>query len=124
MGRELWSGSLSFGLVNVPVALFSAVRDRDLHFRQLHEKDGSPIETRRFCADEEREVPFEVVGRGYELDNGDQVLIPAPDYPLWTAAVSLCGGKPVHYRCDEQSDWYPDPDDIARTVLPSMGKAV
>ncbi|HKX65898.1 MAG TPA: pyridoxal phosphate-dependent aminotransferase [Intrasporangium sp.] len=50
------------------------------------------------------------------LDNGDEVLIPAPDYPLWTAAASLSGGTPVHYLCDEQADWAPDLDDIARKV--------
>ncbi|MCG8673054.1 MAG: pyridoxal phosphate-dependent aminotransferase, partial [Pseudomonadales bacterium] len=46
------------------------------------------------------------------LNNGDEVLIPAPDYPLWTAAVRLSGGTPVHYLSDEQSDWYPDIQDI------------
>src|SRR5689334_14607364 len=50
------------------------------------------------------------------LENGDQVLIPAPDYPLWTAAVSLSGGNAVHYRCDEQSGWFPDPADIASKI--------
>jgi alanine-synthesizing transaminase len=50
------------------------------------------------------------------LNNGDEVLLPAPDYPLWTAAVSLAGGKPVHYICDESSDWYPDLEDIRRKV--------
>src|SRR3954451_14997340 len=50
------------------------------------------------------------------LDNGDEVLIPAPDYPLWTAAVSLSGGRPVHYICDEQAGWFPDPDDIAERI--------
>src|SRR6266511_515179 len=50
------------------------------------------------------------------LDNGDEVLIPAPDYPLWTAAVSLCGGRPVHYVCDEQAGWSPDPQDIAAKI--------
>ncbi|EWT01217.1 aminotransferase [Intrasporangium oryzae NRRL B-24470] len=50
------------------------------------------------------------------LDNGDEVLIPAPDYPLWTAAASLAGGTPVHYVCDEQADWAPDLDDIARKI--------
>ncbi len=53
------------------------------------------------------------------LDNGDEVLVPAPDYPLWTAAVSLSGGNPVHYRCDEQSDWFPDLDDIRRKITPA-----
>jgi len=50
------------------------------------------------------------------LNNGDEVLIPAPDYPLWTAATSLAGGKAVHYLCDEQSDWYPDIDDIKAKI--------
>lgn len=50
------------------------------------------------------------------LNNGDEVLIPAPDYPLWTAAVRLSGGTPVHYLSDEQSDWYPDLDDIRRKI--------
>lgn len=53
------------------------------------------------------------------LNNGDEVLIPAPDYPLWTAAVSLSGGKPVHYLCDEQADWYPDLDDIRSKITPN-----
>ncbi len=52
------------------------------------------------------------------LDDGDEVLVPAPDYPLWTASVSLSGGRPVHYLCDEQSDWLPDLDDIRRKVTP------
>lgn len=52
------------------------------------------------------------------LNNGDEMLIPAPDYPLWTAAVSLAGGSPVHYRCDEQANWYPDLHDIAKRITP------
>jgi alanine-synthesizing transaminase len=50
------------------------------------------------------------------LNTGDEVLVPAPDYPLWTAAVSLSGGKPVHYVCDEQSDWMPDIEDIKKKI--------
>ncbi|AUG79438.1 aminotransferase [Kitasatospora sp. MMS16-BH015] len=50
------------------------------------------------------------------LDDGDEVLVPAPDYPLWTASVSLSGGTAVHYRCDEQSEWYPDLADIEAKV--------
>lgn len=52
------------------------------------------------------------------LDNGDEVLLPAPDYPLWTAAVTLAGGTPVHYMCDEQNDWNPDIDDIRKKITP------
>ncbi|MFO7542264.1 MAG: pyridoxal phosphate-dependent aminotransferase [Thiobacillus sp.] len=50
------------------------------------------------------------------LDNGDEVLVPAPDYPLWTAAVSLAGGKPCHYLCDEGAGWLPDLDDIRSKI--------
>ncbi len=53
------------------------------------------------------------------LNNGDEVLIPAPDYPLWTAAVSLAGGKPVHYLCDEQANWWPDLADIKAKITPN-----
>lgn len=52
------------------------------------------------------------------LDHGDEILIPMPDYPLWTAAVSLAGGTPVHYLCDESNNWYPDLDDIKAKVTP------
>lgn len=52
------------------------------------------------------------------LDNGDEVLVPAPDYPLWTASVTLAGGTAVHYRCDEQANWYPDIEDMRRKVTP------
>ena len=50
------------------------------------------------------------------LDDGDEILIPSPDYPLWTACATLAGGKVVHYICDEQADWYPDIDDIRKKV--------
>jgi alanine-synthesizing transaminase len=53
------------------------------------------------------------------LDNGDEVLVPAPDYPLWTAAVSLSGGRPVHYLCDEGADWLPDLADMERKITPN-----
>jgi alanine-synthesizing transaminase len=53
------------------------------------------------------------------LNEGDEILIPAPDYPLWTAAVNLSGGKAVHYQCDEQADWFPDIDDIKSKITPN-----
>ena len=57
------------------------------------------------------------------LDTGDEVLVPSPDYPLWTACVNLAGGTAVHYLCDEQSEWYPDIDDI-RSKITSNTKAI
>lgn len=52
------------------------------------------------------------------LNNGDEVLVPAPDYPLWTAAVSLSGGTPIHYLCDEAKEWAPDLDDLRKKITP------
>jgi DNA end-binding protein Ku len=84
MPRSLWSGSLSFGLVNVPVALLSGVRDTDLHFRQLHAKDHTPVEIHRFCAEEDVEVPYEEIASGYETDDDDLIVL--TDAELATAA--------------------------------------
>ena len=57
------------------------------------------------------------------LDNGDEVLIPSPDYPLWTACVNLAGGTAVHYTCDEEAEWYPDLDDM-RSKITDRTKAI
>ncbi len=57
------------------------------------------------------------------LDNGDEVLVPMPDYPLWTASIALAGGTPVHYICDEEAEWYPDIDDITSKIT-SRTKAI
>jgi alanine-synthesizing transaminase len=57
------------------------------------------------------------------LDDGDEVLVPSPDYPLWTACVTLAGGKAVHYLCDEQAEWYPDIEDMRKKIT-SRTKAI
>jgi DNA end-binding protein Ku len=75
MARSLWTGSLSFGLVNVPVAMYSGVRDVDLHFRQLHAKDAAPIDVQRLCSEEDKEVSYEEITHAYELSSGEQVII-------------------------------------------------
>ena len=53
------------------------------------------------------------------LNSGDEILVPMPDYPLWTAAVTLAGGKAVHYLCDEEADWYPDLEDMKSKITPN-----
>jgi DNA end-binding protein Ku len=75
MPRAIWSGSLSFGLVNVPVALLSATRDVQVHFHQLDSEDNTPIEVRRFCSAEDVEVPYEEVVKGYEIEDGKYVML-------------------------------------------------
>lgn len=75
MPRSMWSGSLSFGLVNVPVRLVSGARDLDLHFRQLRAEDATPIEVQRWCTKEEREVPYEEIARLFEFEDGSSVTV-------------------------------------------------
>ena len=75
MARSIWRGAISFGLVNVPVKLYSAVSKKSVRFNQLHEKDNSRIQMKRFCADEDEEVPYEEIVKGYEISPGRYVVI-------------------------------------------------
>jgi len=74
MARSLWTGSLSFGLVNVPIQLVSGARDLDYHFHQVHKKDRRRIEQRRYCSKEDIEVEWEEIASSYDLD-GKQVIL-------------------------------------------------
>jgi DNA end-binding protein Ku len=75
VARSIWRGAISFGLVNVPVKLYSAVSKKNVQFNQLHEKDSSRIRMKRFCADEDTEVPYEEIVKGYEISPGRYVVI-------------------------------------------------
>jgi DNA end-binding protein Ku len=75
MARAIWSGALTFGLVNVPVKLVTAVTQKDVRFRMLHDEDGGRIHLKRFCANEDVEVPFEHIVKGYELSKGKYVAL-------------------------------------------------
>jgi DNA end-binding protein Ku len=73
MPRSIWSGSISFGLVNIPVKVVTAVRDKDIRFHMLHAKDGARIRFKRVCPKEEQEVANEDIVRGYEVARGQYV---------------------------------------------------
>jgi len=73
--RAIWSGSISFGLVNVPVKLFTAVRKKDVRFHQLHAKDGGRIQQRRVCSNDGEEVPYDELVKGYEIAPDQYVVI-------------------------------------------------
>lgn len=75
MPRPLWNGSISFGLVNVPIRLFKAQSAKDVRFHQLHVKDGVRIQQKRFCAAEQTEVPYEEIVKGYEISPERYVII-------------------------------------------------
>jgi DNA end-binding protein Ku len=78
MARGLWSGTLSFGLVVVPVRMVSAVRDRDIHFHEIDAKTGERVKVRRICESDGNEVPWAQIGHSYDLD-GRQVILSDQD---------------------------------------------
>lgn len=81
MPRAIWTGAISFGLVTIPVGLYSAVESRgELHFRQLHAKDESPIDYKRFCVEEDVEVPWKEIVKGYEHRKGEFVVLTDEDF--------------------------------------------
>ena len=79
MPRSLWSGSLSFGLVNVPVALVSAVRDIDVHFNQLDSESGARLHVERYCKEEDVAIPYDEVASGYPKSDGDGYVLLTDD---------------------------------------------
>ena len=78
MPRAIWSGAISFGLVNVPIKLFTATSQKDVRFHQLHDKDGARIQQKRVCSKDGEEVPMEHIVKGYEISRDKYVLI-APE---------------------------------------------
>jgi DNA end-binding protein Ku len=75
MPRAIWSGAISFGLVNVPIKLFTATSQKDVRFHQLHEKDGARIQQKRVCSKDGEEVPLEQIVKGYEVSRDRYVVI-------------------------------------------------
>lgn len=78
--RALWSGALSFGLINIPVRLYSATQDHGLNFDMLHKKDLSPIRYARICKSDGREIPYQDIVKGYEYQKGDYVVLVDEDF--------------------------------------------
>src|SRR5438270_1673053 len=80
MARALWKGSVTFGLVNIPVELHTAVRDHRPHFRMLHTKDKSPVRFERVCIRDGRPVAWEDLVKGYEYEKGRFVILSKEDF--------------------------------------------
>jgi DNA end-binding protein Ku len=73
--RSIWNGTISFGLVAVPIKLYTATESKTVHFHELHRRDEARIEHRRFCSKEEKEVPNSQIARGYEVSDGEYVVL-------------------------------------------------
>jgi DNA end-binding protein Ku len=75
MPKSIWNGTVTFGMVNVPVKLYSATESKTVHFNEVHVKDGAKIEHRRICPKEDREVPYKDIVKGYEVSSGKYVVL-------------------------------------------------
>lgn len=88
MPRAMWSGAISFGLVNVPIKMFTAARSKDIRFNQLHEPDMSRIKQKRFCAAEDVEITGDEIVRGYEVGSDQYVIVTDEEIDALTPAVT------------------------------------
>jgi DNA end-binding protein Ku len=75
MPKSIWNGTVTFGMVHVPIKLFSATESKTVHFQEVHVKDGAKIEHRRICPKEDREVPYKQIVKGYEVSSGAFVVL-------------------------------------------------
>ncbi len=85
--RAIWKGAVSFGLVNVPVRLFTATQEHDIRFHQVHREDGGRIRMKRTCSIDGEEVPYDQIAKGYESPDGRLVVLTDEDFsslPLTT----------------------------------------
>lgn len=128
--HSFWSGSISFGLVNIPVQVFSAAEEREISLHYLHKKDLSPIRFAKICKEEEREVPYKDIVRGYEIKKDQYVLVTAEDIknaaPEKTNTIEL-----VHFvdECDidlvyAAKPYYLKPEKRAQKAYALLKKAL
>ena len=90
--RSIWNGTITFGMVNVPIKLYSATESKTIHFHEVHQRDGARIEHRRICPKEDREVPYKQVVKGYEVSPGEYVVLDKDE----VKAAAGDRGKVVH----------------------------
>jgi DNA end-binding protein Ku len=90
--RSIWNGTITFGLVNVPIKLYSATESKTVHFHEVHVRDGAQIEYRRFCSKEDKEVDYKDVVKGYEVSENNYVVLEKEE----VKAAAGDRGKVVH----------------------------
>jgi DNA end-binding protein Ku len=92
MPKSIWNGTVTFGMVNVPVKLYSATESKTIHFHEVHAKDGARIEHRRICPKEDKEVPYKQIVKGYEVSDGKYVVLERDE----VKAAAGDRGKVIH----------------------------
>ncbi len=128
--RAIWSGALTFGLVNIPVKLFTAVHQKEVHFNMLHDADGARIQLKRFCSAEGKEVPYEHVVKGFEVSPGRYVTVTREELEAYDPKatrtveihdfVDLAEIDPVFF----ESTYYLVPDRGAAKAYRLLGEAM
>src|SRR3954454_4292103 len=92
MPRSIWNGTITFGLVAVPIKVYSATESKTVHFHEVHAKDGARIEHRRICPKEDKEVPYKDIVKGYEVSAGEYVVLDKDE----VKAAAGDRGKVIH----------------------------
>jgi DNA end-binding protein Ku len=92
--KSIWNGTITFGMVNVPIKLYSATESKSIHFHEVHAKDGARIEHRRICPKEGKEVPYKEIVKGYEVSDGKFVVLEQDEIK----AAAGDRGKVIHLR--------------------------
>src|SRR5437588_4426677 len=117
MPRSIWNGTVSFGLIAVPIKVHSAIEDKSVHFHQVHEADGARIKQKRICSKERKEVPYKEVAKGYEVSGDEYVLLSQDE-------VDAAAGQQSRTIELEQfvSRSEIDPDYVERTYYLGAGK--
>jgi DNA end-binding protein Ku len=103
MPKSIWNGTITFGMVNVPIKMYSATESKTVHFHEVHAKDGARIEHRRICAKEDKEVPYKQIVKGYEVAEDEYVVLSKDE----VKAAAGDRGKVIHLRefvCAEEID--------------------
>src|SRR5665811_1544289 len=97
--RSIWNGAISFGLVTILVKLYSATEEKDVAFHQVHAADGRRVRIRRVCSIDGEEVPYSDIAKGYELPNGEVVILTEEDFaelPLTSSRITTCSSSRPH----------------------------
>jgi DNA end-binding protein Ku len=103
MAKSIWNGTITFGMVNVPIKMYSATQSKTVHFHEVHAKDGARIEHRRVCPKEDKEVPYKQIVSGYEVAEDEYVVLSKEE----VKAAAGDRGKVIHLRefvCAEEID--------------------
>jgi DNA end-binding protein Ku len=130
MARPLWKGAISFGMVSIPVRLYTATEEKDIHFNMLHDEDMSRIRQKRFCAEEDIEVDLKDIVKGYEVSPGQYVILEDDDFekvPVNTTRtieitefVNLEKIDPILY----QKTYYLEPEEVGMKPFALLMRAL